>query len=63
MKKNKPQMVKTHLNLKQQPNRQYSHRGYCPKQQPQQPTDLEVLACIFQIAVYIGIGILIYKLI
>ena len=63
MKKNKPQMIKARLQLKQQPNRQYPHRGYCPQQQPQQPTVLEVLTCIFQIAAYIGIGILIYKLI
>ena len=63
MKKNKPQMVKTHLNLKQQPNRRYSHRGYCPKQQTPQPTHLEVLELLFGLAVFVGIGILIYKLI
>lgn len=61
--KNKPQMIKAHLQRKQHPNRQYSHRGYCPKQQTPQPTLLEVLAYIFQIAVLVGIGILIYKLI
>lgn len=61
-RKNKPQMIREHLQRKQHPNRQYSHRGYCPKQQTQQPTHLEVLAYIFQIAVFIGIGILIYKL-
>ena len=61
--KNKSQKVKTHLQLKQHPNRQYSHRGYCPKQQTPQPTHLEVLAHLFQIAVLVGIGILIYKLI
>lgn len=61
--KNKPQKIKAHLQLKQHPNRQYSHRGYCPKQQTPQLTLLEVLAYIFQIAVFVGIGILIYKLI
>ena len=63
MKKNKPQKIKAHLQRKQHPKRQYSHRGYCPKRQTPQPTHLEVLAYILQIAVYIGIGILIYKLI
>ena len=62
-RKNKAQMIGEHLQRKQHPNRQYSHRGYCPKQQTPQPTFLEVLAYILQIAVYIGIGILIYKLI
>lgn len=61
--KNKPQKFKAHLQLKQHPNRQYSHRGYCPKQQTSQPTHLEVLAYLFQIAVFVGLGILIYKLI
>lgn len=62
-RKNKPQMIREHLQSKQHPNRQYSHRGYCPKRQTPQPTFLEVLAYIFQIAVFVGIGILIYKLI
>lgn len=61
--KNKPQMIKAHLQLKQHPDRQYSHRGHCPKQQTPQPTHLEVLVHLFQIAVFVGIGILIYKLI
>lgn len=63
MKKNKPQMIKAHLRRKQHPNRQYSHRGYCPKQQTRQPTHLEVLVYLIQFAVFVGIGILIYKLI
>lgn len=62
-RKNKPQMIKAHLQLKQHPNRQYSHRGYCHKQQTPQPSHLEVLVHLFQIAVFVGIGILIYKLI
>jgi hypothetical protein len=60
--KNKSQMIREHLQRKQHPNRQYSHRGYCPKQQTPQPTGLEVLVNLFQIAIYVGIGILIYKL-
>lgn len=62
-RKNKPQMIREHLQRKQHPNRQYSHRGYCPKQQTPQPTHLEMLVHLFQIAVLVGIGILIYKLI
>lgn len=61
-RKNKPQMIKAHLQLKQHPNRQYSHRGYCPKQQTPQPTHLEALELLFGLAVFVGIGILIYKL-
>ena len=60
--KNKSQKVKAHLQLKQHPNRRYSHRGYCPKQQTPQPTFLEVLELLFILAVLVGIGILIYKL-
>ena len=62
-RKNKSQMIKAHLQLKQHPNRQYSHRGYCPKQQTPQPTDLELFELLFVLAVFVGIGILIYKLI
>ncbi len=62
-RKNKSQMIREHLQRKQHPNRQYSHRGYCPKQQTPQPTHSEVLVYLFQIAVFVGIGILIYKLI
>lgn len=62
-RKNKSQKVKAHLQLKQHPNRQYSHRGYCSKQQTSQPTFLEVLVNLFQIAVFVGTGILIYTLI
>ena len=61
-RKNKPQKVKTYLQIKQHPNKQYSHRGYCPKQQTPQPTHLEVLEFLFVLAVLVGIGILIYKL-
>lgn len=62
-RKNKPQKVRAHLKLKQHPNKQYPHRGYCPKQQKPQPTHLEVLELLFVLAVLVGIGILIYKLI
>lgn len=62
-RKNKSQMIREHLQRKQHPNRQYSHRGYCPKQQTLQPTFLEALVHLFQIAVFVGLGILIYKLI
>ena len=62
-RKNKSQKVKAQLQLKQHPNRQYSHRGYCPKQQTPQPTHLEGLELLFVLVVLVGIGILIYKLI
>ena len=62
-RKNKPQMIREHLQSKQHPNRQYSHRGYCPKKETQQITFWEAIAYLFQIAVFVGIGILIYKLI
>lgn len=62
-RKNKSQMVREHLQRKQHPNRQYLHRSYCPKKETQKITFWEAIAYIFQIAVYIGIGILIYRMI
>lgn len=32
-RKNKSQMIREHLQRKQHPNRQYLHRGYCPKKE------------------------------
>ena len=62
-RKNKPQMIREHLQRKQHPNRQYSHRGYCPNKETRQITFSEAIAYLFQIAIFVGLGILIYKMI
>lgn len=62
-RKNKSQTIRKRLQLKQYPNRQYSHRGYYPKKETRQITFWEAIAYLFQIAIFVGLGILIYKMI
>lgn len=62
-RKNKHQMIREHLQRKQHPNRQYSHRSCCPKERNTTDNFLEAIAYLFQFAIFVGLGILIYKMI
>lgn len=53
-RKNKPQKIKAHLQLKQHPNRYYLHRGYC-KQNKYSFSLTEFLVNLLGCAVVIGI--------